>query len=489
MAEGAQVDLDDSAAVQTFLAAPLTVENAQQFLAEFPLQRLTGFLALRNFADIDIVVKLLERVLNGPLGSALLVSSELRPLLAQGLQHPRADVRRLTVSQLVKTCDAQQSDGLEFLRSNDLLLPLVSSLADADVGVSETVNRFLVKVGSSGDGRSLLEGSGALERLRGLLEQGETARVRALQAFAGIAATSPDGFEWSRANSTLGSLASELDADDVLLRMNALQLVSQLCAKPDGVRLLEQGGVLKKCTEQVASSGGDGLYLGALLRCLSDAADRGGDPAVAALLRYPLLDALARYLADGEEAAVEGSLGALGGLASHRSGLRALAERPGLLRSLAESVASSRPAVRIAALHAAAAALASAAPDSPDAARLAAALGPDVGPLLVKYLRQPFPEIRNACFHLMQALLGRHQGAAASLLAQPAFFEWLLDRSTETTKEGKEWKFGAAQALHRASFGKELLGAKRAVELATHVRLGPFFKQTTAAVAVSDQHG
>jgi 26S proteasome non-ATPase regulatory subunit 5 len=70
----------------------------------------------------------------------------------------------------------------------------------------------------------------------------------------------------------------------------------------------------------------------------------------------------------------------------------------------------------------------------------------DVMRAFMKFLDQPFPDLRYATFHVMQELAGHPWGVKA-LFAYPGFLEFLVNRSTETTKEGKEWKYTIIEAV------------------------------------------
>lgn len=78
---------------------------------------------------------------------------------------------------------------------------------------------------------------------------------------------------------------------------------------------------------------------------------------------------------------------------------------------------------------------------------------------LMEVLRQPFEEIRSAVFVLLRAAASQNSAwGVRVLLSYGGLVEFLMDRSTEPTKETREWKFAVADAVVASPF-RSLLGA------------------------------
>jgi hypothetical protein len=111
--------------------------------------------------------------------------------------------------------------------------------------------------------------------------------------------------------------------------------------------------------------------------------------------------------------------------------------------------------------------------------RLFQALGvesrqPTTMALLMACLRQPFDEIRIAVFTLLRAVaLQNNEWGVRTLLSYGGFIEFLLDRSTEPTKETREWKFAVLDAILASRFQK-LLDAPTLEKLKRHLEQGPY---------------
>lgn len=83
--------------------------------------------------------------------------------------------------------------------------------------------------------------------------------------------------------------------------------------------------------------------------------------------------------------------------------------------------------------------------------------GQSTVPYLMEILRQPFEEIRSAVFVLLRAVAAQNnEWGMRALLSYGGLFEFLMDRTTEPTKETREWKFAIADAVVASPFRSKL---------------------------------
>lgn len=73
--------------------------------------------------------------------------------------------------------------------------------------------------------------------------------------------------------------------------------------------------------------------------------------------------------------------------------------------------------------------------------------------------------------------------AQTILNSHPGFNEYLLDRSTENTKEGKEAKYVIVKTLAEAPTTTEIFGRVYLVRLKEYVNEGPFYVRVESSVA------
>lgn len=76
---------------------------------------------------------------------------------------------------------------------------------------------------------------------------------------------------------------------------------------------------------------------------------------------------------------------------------------------------------------------------------------------LMNALKQPFEELRTSVFHVMRSVAAQNSPwGIRALLSYGGFFEFLMDRTTEPTKETREWKFAVLDAVLASPFQSQL---------------------------------
>ena len=101
---------------------------------------------------------------------------------------------------------------------------------------------------------------------------------------------------------------------------------------------------------------------------------------------------------------------------------------------------------------------------------------------------QPFPELRVAILLVFQALAFKPWGQTI-MNDHPGFREYLLDRSTEKNKEGKEGKYAIIQTLADSQTVRDVFGDPYYVQLKTYCYEGPFYVRAQAQVAMEGESG
>lgn len=77
--------------------------------------------------------------------------------------------------------------------------------------------------------------------------------------------------------------------------------------------------------------------------------------------------------------------------------------------------------------------------------------------LLMNTLKQPFEELRTSVFHVLRSVAAQNSSwGMRALLSYGGFFEFLMDRTTEPTKETREWKFAVLDAVLASPFQSQL---------------------------------
>ena len=95
----------------------------------------------------------------------------------------------------------------------------------------------------------------------------------------------------------------------------------------------------------------------------------------------------------------------------------------------------------------------------------------------------PFPDLRCSLLSLFQTLASQ-PWAQVIMNDQPGFREYLLDRSTERSKECKERKYMVISTLAESATVAEIFGQPYMVQLKVYCNQGAYFMRVQAEVAM-----
>ena len=186
----------------------------------------------------------------------------------------------------------------------------------------------------------------------------------------------------------------------------------------------------------------------------------------------------------------------LGLLASSKTGRSLLDSMYGsltrqALRKLGEWISSSSSRLRVRSLEALAMILSckeeSTSAEESDNRKWLGMILPEK-PLHVMFViaKQPFEDLHFAGLRLFQ-MLAAWEWAQVEMVSVPGLLEYLLDRKTERTKDGKELKYGIVCSLVSSKTAERVFGSPSYLKLRKYEREGPFYVQTEGVVAFEEE--
>jgi len=108
--------------------------------------------------------------------------------------------------------------------------------------------------------------------------------------------------------------------------------------------------------------------------------------------------------------------------------------------------------------------------------------------MVMSLVFQPFPELRYAVYDFLSSLAKLNWGVAEEF-KYPGFYEWMVNRETDDTKSGKEWKYLLIQNVTQtAKRFPELLDKAQQAELTKFVKAGVFWKDAEARMEVATKN-
>ena len=206
--------------------------------------------------------------------------------------------------------------------------------------------------------------------------------------------------------------------------------------------------------------------------------------------RYPqfLLTTLSAIFSPEDDTIWGVAVDTLALMSSSLNGRLALAQHPeeasNAIKKLGEFVTQSKPDLRIRALNAFVLIFSCEEDSSQDSTSYNWFLlaTPNLMTIILSIVKQPFLDMRYACLHVLMSM-SKWKWGQSEMKKFPGFVEYLLDRRTETEKEGKELKYAIIQQLASSSTSEEIFGSPMYLKLKVYVSEGPFYvtEETTVA--------
>eukprot|EP00960_Hanusia_phi_P031640 749404-Hanusia_phi.AAC.3 len=219
--------VDIPAKLQDFDRLPATAESKAALLAVAPLPKLLELLNDSN--HVELVSKCLNKLFSESsredLDTLKQQGSDLFPL---GLQHPSEVVRKSTI-KLVEKLMGEEAD-LLWLQERDLIFQLVRMLADDSIQMSTAASSVLLKAIGQKTGVSLVFNDRHAAHMNSIIRDRNRAVVafRVLEFICTAWRRREEEAETFRLTGAKDELIAILHSDDVLLQLNAVEVIALL---------------------------------------------------------------------------------------------------------------------------------------------------------------------------------------------------------------------------------------------------------------------
>lgn len=455
-----------------------------------------GFQVLFNVLVADpedgIVRAVVDKVCTSPHGHTLLSSAELQQNLLLGLSHPKEEIRIVTLKALGHLLSSVE--GVKYLLSPTMFGALVQLLVDPSSGVAEEAARFIAILCSSSAGAALFFSPETTQKLEGARKD-LVVGFRLITLAIEIASSSSPSTDLFRSSVYAQELLSFIGkSDDVMIQLNALEAISRFLSQEFTFTIANEASVVRRICD-LLSSDDPVLVVSALsfIEDLTKASKKFSDD------RWIQEDELHKKFLElidsSDERILASCISAICALSGTPRGLQFCAHstsprQPGLLLQLPEHLFNSSDLVKMAVLHGLSNFFGHGLEQGvkePQGLRdvqisVCGALSERYFDRLQQFLQEPFEEQRLVCFRLIAAL-AKHSFGLEAVCSRGGLLEFLLNRKTETTKTGMEWKFEIVKTIfHSSSFASVSIHASYKQRLEEYAKQGPFYVKREAAV-------
>lgn len=374
----------------------------------------------------------------------VLCDPEVFPIFRGGMAHADTRVRAMAIRQLGRI--VLDTSTVPTSQRQEAISMLCTTLGDANAEVGLTTSRLLASMASSPAGVEALLAPAPLDLLRGVAVSSDTNRLRVLGLFVEVACASEEGFERCKAGRQLFAVVAEWSTDDVLVKLNAVELLVRLSETARGFGFLLDQGIIDSICTAMQDTGVDGALLApSLLRAAAQWARHNTH--VEHLVDAGLLVGVLGHLGNSDTQVM--ALSTLGALLHTDAGLTAVVARTPIAQILLDGLGSASNEVKQAALSAITQALelqgrCDATAAAASAQRIASSVQDLTMASLVHHVgdqvHQPDAPVVEAAWAALAAC-AQHQWGVQAIAAMGGYCEMLLDRSAMISKTAKEWKY------------------------------------------------
>eukprot|EP00930_Biecheleria_cincta_P035968 TRINITY_DN24698_c0_g1_i1.p1 TRINITY_DN24698_c0_g1~~TRINITY_DN24698_c0_g1_i1.p1 ORF type:complete len:513 (+),score=82.04 TRINITY_DN24698_c0_g1_i1:38-1540(+) len=492
-------------AANVFVTGPCVLQAARELLDNFPLPTLCEALANARREDAEPLTSALERLaqFEEVRESFLNVDAGMPAFLSQGAAAGDVKVRLMVAKLLVQLARGGETAVTSILEAG--LFPLFEPLLlDEETGPAEEAARAVHTAVQCSAGHRAILGStsdslvGRLHtRLR---ELPDVQRIRILCLFVEMGRASEEVFSVLEERGAFGDVLGAFLTDDLLLKLNAVELMDALGSYPAGQAFLGRQGVPEKLACDLQDPCCDSSVRICVTRLLGLVLRR--TPSVASSLlpshEAPFPQSVARLLDSRDPAEKLCALNTWANASSGLEGLSFFIRWKPLMQEILSLVASTKNEISNGSVAAWATVLEERAPPNPPVAGTQAS-SPDAElwdmaesqllPLVLKNLvSKPFPDVRPHTYRLLATLV-RSQRAVQQAVPSAELRELLLDFSSESGTDAKIAKYQMVETMLRehSNWLSNFLDVQVYDLLETYVKQGPHWIPRMAATAVGDQ--
>lgn len=231
--------------------------SLRELAPHIPAPLLFGCLSTTNEEQILLCKGILKKLLS--LEKADAVITHYRDFVIEGLNHPQFEVREFCLGELER-CSASINGLLALLDNVDILVYTARALSDENLTCVKLATNTLINTAKHDSGLEILFQHQIQSEFDELLTKKDVIRFRVYELMVLIQALSERAFKSSRNTGVLEKLTKELDGDDILLRLNCIELLTQLAdSGKNGLMFVEESGIVTRLNNLLISAETDPL--------------------------------------------------------------------------------------------------------------------------------------------------------------------------------------------------------------------------------------
>lgn len=372
--------------------------------------------------------------------------------LERALKHPLSAVKCMVLREVKRHIENEEVLVDLCKNQSSLLIQIIKCLGDQDLGVANQGLCIMKIVGLSNLGIRQLTKCDVLTALCDIMKINEIVRLRVYELIIDISIQSEGNFNRLRAAGLFSQIYDELDDNDILLRLNVLELLTQLGSTKHGFNYLNTTNTFKRLAQMLEGDDVVTIQLvePGILKFFGNVAHWQPKET---LTRYPsFYNRLFNNLESSDFALMGVSVDTLGHIGITNNGKIALNSGTSIgaaIRTICKVLPSMPSEGKVRCLNCLENLLNVVEPNNQISVITEGwfkLLDDNPIAFVKNYVKNPFIELRLGGLGILRAIAGQRWGQKA-IRTSPELMEFLLDQNIETVKKCKEVKFGIVKML------------------------------------------
>jgi len=436
----------------------------------------------------DILQQLLQHLDPG------IILDRYLAVMERGLSHPSNSVIILILQQLNR---CSQDEDLIHPMVQSTVFGQATSTISGELSVSKETISFLVSLAETPVGLTALVSNQTTEHLQALAATNDTVKFRVLEVMVRVSQMSKDHLAAVEKTGFLNKIVKEVFVDDILVQLNAIELLTQLALTHQGMKYLSETGVIRHLESLLEAPSNDPMAAFILPGIIKFFGNIAHIRPKQVLMEYPsFVTTLFTMTESKDDVQKTVAFETIGYVGISLEGKLSLAEignqMTDCIERFGELICDSSTEIRIRAMNAFSSLIKlDKENQSPEYLSLTESWYRGVTSrrnarqpmdIIVNIARQPFPDLRLAAFQLMLVVAGQEWGRR-EICRHPGLLEFLLDRGTEREKLGKEAKYEIVEVIANSDNIGSMVEQEVVLQLKKFVKEGPFFVKVQSEVA------
>ncbi|CAG8459423.1 2523_t:CDS:10 [Diversispora eburnea] len=445
-------------------------QKMQNILSAIPLTSIFMLLGSVNEAVTSVTCKVLNKL--------------LRPMSYKDVNSSGLEIEKSLESE----------EAIQDLIKSPLFSKALECLGYEDIPTSTKMADFFTKLANTSDsGLQALFNSESVAILKRLSEGNETIKFRVFDLIARISTSSSEAFQLCISTGALDPITSELNSDDLLVRLNAVETFSKIIQSKSGYYFLERSGIIKSLVDYLTKDDDKDIVLvlikSASLKFFGKLSEIEEVDFFEVENKYKILTQLDAHLLSDNLELKTTTINVIGMIGHNPLGLKLLynCTSPNILSHFMDLYHSSVGEEKLICMQTISCLIGASDSSTGDIDNITEQIYQQIGgyptPLktLMANAKVTIEDIRIANFAIMQEIAS-HPWGKIEMSRSKEFIDYILNRTTESTHKGKEWKYSIVQTLNSNS--DTIIAPNVLQRLRKYLSEGPFYVRTTTTVAL-----